>query len=90
MNTKITKKILEYTVLFEPDAGGGFVASVPTLPSCVSQGENFEDAVKMIQDAISGYVEVLKTEGLEIPIKSSDIVITKISVQNPSLPYAVI
>lgn len=53
-------KVLKYTVVFEPAEEGGYVASVPALPGCMSQGETFEEAAKMIKDAISGYVTVLK------------------------------
>jgi len=57
------KKVLKYTVVFEPAEEGGYVASVPALSGCMSQGETFEEAVRMIKDAISGYLAVLKEKG---------------------------
>ena len=57
-------KVLKYTVVFEPAEEGGYVASVPVLPGCMSQGDTFEEAVKMIKDAISGYLAVLKEKRL--------------------------
>ena len=57
------EKVLKYTVVFEPSEEGGYVASVPALPGCISQGETFEEAVGMIKDAISGYLAVLKEKG---------------------------
>lgn len=66
-NEKVFKKVLKYTVVFEPAEEGGFVASVPALPGCFTQGETFEETVSMIQDAISGYVQILKDERLEVP-----------------------
>ena len=57
------KKVLKYTVVFEPAEEGGYVASVPALSGCMSQGETFEEAVGMIKDAISGYLAVLKEKG---------------------------
>lgn len=83
MKKLVSKKILKYTAIFEPAQEGGYVVSVPTLPGCMTQGENFEEASKMIKDAIKGYLQVLKEEKQEIPEEHSDVVITKISVQNP-------
>ena len=78
-------KVLKYTVVFEPSDEGGFVASVPALPGCMSQGETFEEAVKMIKDAISGYLAVLKDKGEEIPHESEEVVISKVEVFQPTL-----
>ncbi|MBU4016247.1 type II toxin-antitoxin system HicB family antitoxin [Patescibacteria group bacterium] len=83
MIKQLAKKILEYTVIFEPAEEGGYVASVPALPGCVTQGDTFEDAVVMIKDAMEGYLELLKEEKQDIPQEKSDVVITKISINNP-------
>ena len=84
MAKSVSKKILKYTVIFEPAEEGGYIVSVPALPGCMSQGETFEGASKMIKDAIKGYLQVLKEEKQEIPQEKSNVVITQISVQNPS------
>jgi len=83
MEKSLLKKILKYTVIFEPAEEGGYIVSVPALPGCVSQGDTFEEATLMIKDAIQGCLEVLKEEKQEIPQEQSDVVITQISVQNP-------
>ena len=62
-----TNKILTYTAIFEKAVEGGYVAYVPVLPGCVTQGESFEEAKDNIKDAISGYVGVLKEDGDEVP-----------------------
>ena len=80
---KITKKILEYTVVFEPDEKGGYVVYVPSLPGCVTEGDTFEQAVAMVKDAIRGYLEVLKEENQEIPIEKNSPIVTKVSIINP-------
>jgi antitoxin HicB len=85
MNQNISQKVLEFTVVFEPAEEGGYISSVPALPGCVTQGENFEDAVKMIKDAIEGYLFVLKDEGEKIPQESKEIVITKVTVDSPQV-----
>lgn len=83
VSKQISKKILKYTVIFEPAAEGGYIASVPVLPGCVTQGDTFENAVEMVQDAISGYLTVLQEEGLEIPLETDEAVVTKVSVPDP-------
>jgi len=83
MTKKISQKILKYTAIFEPASEGGYVASVPALPGCATQGETFEEASAMIKDAIRGYLVVLKEENQEIPQEIEDVVVTKISVPIP-------
>lgn len=80
MSDKLSKSILKYTVIFEPAEEGGYIASVPVLPGCATQGETFEEAVEMVQDAIAGYLSVLKEERQEIPTEKEDLVVTKVSV----------
>lgn len=80
----LTQKILEYTAIFEPAEEGGYVVSVKALPGCATQGENFEEAVAMVKDAIAGYLEVLREEGQEIPKEKPEVIITKVSVANPT------
>lgn len=56
-----------YTVLFEPDPEeGGYVATVPAL-GIATQGETLEEARRMAQEAISGYLEGLLQEGQTVP-----------------------
>lgn len=54
----LTKKILEYTAIFEPAEEGGYVVSVPAIPGCATQGETFEEAAVNIKDAIQGCLAV--------------------------------
>jgi predicted RNase H-like HicB family nuclease len=44
---------VKYRVLIEQDEDGMFVAEVPALPGCVSQGETRKEAVQNIQEAIT-------------------------------------
>lgn len=55
------------TVLdFTKEPEGGYTITIPSLPGCVSYGKNFEEAMKMIKDAMRGYLTVAKKEGLLI------------------------
>ena len=55
--------VLDFTK--EPE--GGYTVTIPSLPGCVSYGKNFEEAIKMIKDAMLGYLSVAKEEGLLVP-----------------------
>ena len=83
MSEPVSKKVLEYTAVFEPAEEGGYVVTIPALPGCASQGETFEEAMAMIKDALEGYLAVLKEEGQEIPHENSETVITRVRVGNP-------
>ena len=56
-----------YTVVLEPDAEGGYVVHCPALPGVVTEGETAEEALAMARDAITGYLESLRKDGLPIP-----------------------
>lgn len=56
-----------YTVIYEADPDGGFVASVPALPGCYSQGDNLEETELNITEAIELYLETLREEHTKAP-----------------------
>jgi predicted RNase H-like HicB family nuclease len=61
---------LDFPVIIEPlseDDGGGFVALVPDLPGCMSDGETAEAALASVQDAISAWIDEAKALGRPIP-----------------------
>ena len=57
----------QYSVLLEPDADGGYVAVVPALPGCYSQGETVEEALANAHEAIALTVEDLSAHGEPVP-----------------------
>ena len=54
-------------VVIYPGEDGFWIAECPSLPGCVSQGASREEAVINIREAIAGYIEVLKEDGLPVP-----------------------
>jgi antitoxin HicB len=56
-----------YSVYYEEAPEGGYVATVPALPGCHTQGETLEKAGLNIADAITLYVESLSAHGEAIP-----------------------
>ena len=63
----VVKDDIEYE--FEVADEGGYVVSVPELPGCVSEGEDFEEAWQMIQDAMAGWLLVAQEHEDPIPAK---------------------
>ena len=61
---------LRYPVVIEPlsaQDGGGFLATVPDLPGCMSDGETPEEALNSVQDAILAWIEGAQELGREVP-----------------------
>lgn len=73
-------KLLTYTVFFERAEEGGYIAKVPALPGCVSQGETFEQAKENVKDAIAGCIEVLKEDGDEVPEEKKEHIAATVEV----------
>jgi predicted RNase H-like HicB family nuclease len=49
--------IMKIRVVLEPSEEGGYTAYVPSLPGCISEGEDVQDALANIQEAIGLYLE---------------------------------
>jgi predicted RNase H-like HicB family nuclease len=58
---------MKYRVLIEQDEDGVFVAEVPSLPGCISQGQTRSEALKNIKEAIAGYLESLEAHKEPVP-----------------------
>ena len=58
---------MKYRVLIEQDEDGIFVAEVPSLPGCVTQGATRDEAVANAREAVALYVESLEAHGDPVP-----------------------
>ncbi len=59
---------LHYSVVLIPDEeSGGYTVEVPDLPGCITEDDTVEEALEMAEEAIEGFLEVLKEEGDPIP-----------------------
>jgi len=61
---------MRYTVILEQEDDGGYVASVPALPGCVSQGDNRDEALANIQEAITLYLDDCVDAGEPVPVEA--------------------
>ncbi len=48
---------MKLQIVLEPSEDGGFTASVPSLPGCISEGDTREEALRNIREAIELYLE---------------------------------
>ncbi len=55
-----------------PGEDGFWVAECPSLPGCISQGENREQAITNIREAIEGYILALEEDNLPVPKEHFD------------------
>ena len=56
-----------YKIEIIPDPEGGFVAQIPELPGCITQGETFEEVMEMIEDAKRTWIEAAIENNILIP-----------------------
>jgi len=58
---------LPYTRELIPEPEGGWFIRIKELPGCMSQGETVDEAMDMIGEAMTGWIEVNLERGLVIP-----------------------
>jgi len=77
-------KVIEYKVVIQKNEEGeeGYWAYCPELPGCNSTGNMLKEVKENIEEAIKGYIEVLKSLNKSIPMPSKDsLIIDNISVE---------
>lgn len=55
--------IAVHPIVIEQDEDGVYIATVPSLPGCVSQGTTREEAEANVADAIAGYLASAEKHG---------------------------
>jgi antitoxin HicB len=67
---------LPYRIILTPDTDdegrSGWVAEVPQLAGCISQGDTPDDAVERVKDAMAGWISVALEDGRGIPKPDED------------------
>ncbi len=62
-------------VVIEKDESDYYVAEVPALPGCLSQGKTHEEAIANIKDAIEGWLEVMESRQSFDPSKLVEVAV---------------
>lgn len=55
-------KVKNFKVIIEQDEDGFFVADVPAIPGCYTQGKSYEEAIKNIKEVIELCLEEAKED----------------------------
>jgi len=53
---------MKIKIILEPSEEGGYTAIVPSLPGCISEGDDREEALKNIREAIELYLEPIEDD----------------------------
>ena len=61
--------------LLLPEDGGGYLATVPDLPGCMSDSETRELAARNVADAIEAWIEETHALGRAIPAPSQSLAV---------------
>jgi predicted RNase H-like HicB family nuclease len=69
---------MKFTVVLEPDSGGGYTVICPAVPGCVSEGNSLEEALVNIREAIVLCFEVRRESGLPPVAETPEIIAREI------------
>lgn len=61
-----------YPVVFEQADEGGYIAKVPDIKGCITEGDDVSEAIYMVEDAMEMMLAEMEDENAEIP-KASEI-----------------
>ncbi|MCD5407468.1 MAG: type II toxin-antitoxin system HicB family antitoxin [Desulfotomaculum sp.] len=56
-------------LVLSPQAEGGYTVTSPVLPELVTEGEDFSEAMKNVQDALVAVLEIYQDSGKPFPVK---------------------
>jgi predicted RNase H-like HicB family nuclease len=64
---------MKFLVNIDRDEDGVWIVECPSIPGCVSQGDNKDDALANIKDAIRACLEVRAEQGLPLTIETRQV-----------------
>lgn len=63
---------MRYAIVIKK-ASSNYAAYVPDLPGCIATGATAAETESLIREAIESHIEDLKSDGLPIPLPSSQV-----------------
>ncbi|HEY7300105.1 MAG TPA: type II toxin-antitoxin system HicB family antitoxin [Xanthobacteraceae bacterium] len=60
-------QVYSFSVVLEPQQGGGYTVLVPALPEVVTEGDNEQEALANAEEAIRAILEYRRDKGIPIP-----------------------
>ena len=67
---------MKFVTTLERDEDGIWIAECPSIPGCVSQGKNREEALENIREAIAACLEVRAERGLPLTVETQQVEVT--------------
>ena len=61
-------------ILYWSDIDNAFIAEVPELPGCISDGKTRLEAIQNVEVIISEWIEIAKEDGEEIPVPKGKLI----------------
>jgi antitoxin HicB len=61
------KLMRTYTIVVEPEEGGGYYVTVPALPGCFTRGSTVEECQERAVEAIGVHIAGLRADGEPVP-----------------------
>lgn len=71
-------KPMRQVILRADPEDGGWIAEVPSLPGCLSQGDTKAEAIANVQDAIAAWVSAAVGTARDVPKDSRDAEIVEV------------
>ena len=62
---------LTYKIRLQKEQEGGYTVLVPSLPGCITYGNNIDEAIAMAKEAIELYIESMVENGEAVPTESN-------------------
>jgi predicted RNase H-like HicB family nuclease len=56
-----------YTIVVEPEDGGGYYVTVPALPGCFTRGSTIDECRERAVEAIEVHIAGLQADGEPVP-----------------------
>lgn len=67
-------------VLLYTDEENNWIAEVPSLPGCHSDGKTREEALERVKEAIEVYIEALEQDNLPVPEEFENLELASVEV----------
>ena len=64
---------MKFVVSIDRDEDGVWIVECPSIPGCVSQGQNKDEALANIEDAIRACLDVRASQGLPLTIETRQV-----------------
>jgi predicted RNase H-like HicB family nuclease len=81
--------VRRFTAVIEPDEeDGGYFVTFPAVPDLATQGETLDEARRMAEDCLRGYLEVLRETGRPMPMPGATTPSAQATIVEVQIPMA--